>query len=139
MTWTHQPHRLAKVSKDNPPRKVAKAARKAAEEKLYLEARKIALTRDKHCRICGGMRALQTHHLASRSSFGSKYVKEKHDPKNLLTVCGGPAGGDSCHAQIEGYVLKVFVLDQEQGADGFVRVEKFDKDEGDYIVALERA
>jgi hypothetical protein len=112
MSWTYQPDRLKKVTKANPPRRIAKEQRKAAEDALYLAARTVAMERDgQHCRICGG----------------------------LLTVCGGPAGGDSCHALIEGYVLKLFVLDHEAGADGPIRVEKFDKQEGDYIVAIEAA
>jgi hypothetical protein len=140
MSWTYQPDRLKKVTKANPPRRIAKEQRKAAEDALYLAARAVAMERDgQHCRICGGLRMLQTHHLERRSSFGTKYVEEKHDPKNLFTVCGGPAGGDSCHALIEGYVLKLFVLDHEAGADGPIRVEKFDKQEGDYIVAIEAA
>lgn len=133
MTWTYQPHRLAKPR----PRALDKRDRQKAEDALYRKASAAAKKRDGgRCRCCGSDRAVESHHVERRSSFGTKYVEAKHSRRNLLTLCGGPEG---CHTLEKGKVLKVVVHDDEQGTDGFVTIFKWSDAHRDFLVFRKRA
>lgn len=142
MSWTYQPHRLAKVTKERPPKLLAKRAKQKAEDDYYDEQSAIAKDRDHfHCRICGAEGYVETHHVARRSSFGPKEMLRKHHHTNLLTVCAGPGrrGGKlSCHTQITGNVMKA-VSTTAKGTNGPVLVTKFDEKSGGFRVLQESA
>jgi hypothetical protein len=137
MSWTYQPERLAKFTKERPPKLLAKRAKQKAEDDYYDEQSAIAKDRDHfHCRICGAEGYIETHHVARRSSFGPKEMLRKHHHTNLLTVCAGPgrrAGKLSCYTQITGNVMKA-VSTTAKGTNGPVLVTKFDAAEGGFVV-----
>jgi 5-methylcytosine-specific restriction endonuclease McrA len=135
MSWTYQPDRLAKVTKEQPPKAVATEIRDAKQETTYKTNSAEARKRDGHrCRICGSMFNLETHHFIPRSLAGRK-VRDRVD--NLVTLCGG---NDGCHPLVTKHVIKLYAINPGLGtAARNLRVEKFDKNEGDYIVAIEAA
>jgi 5-methylcytosine-specific restriction endonuclease McrA len=105
--------------------------KKKAENTEYERNSRAARIRDRHhCRICGSMFNLETHHLVPRSIAGRSV---RHSLSNLITVCRDH------HEEITRHVLRLYPLDLVEGANGKVRVEKFDKDVNDYIVAMEAA
>lgn len=111
------------------PRALDRRDRKRDEERLYRENRAKAFARDgHHCRICGGFRLLECHHVESRSTFGPKRVQAKHDASNLLTVCA------DCHSLITQNVLKVHAT--ARGADAPVRIERWDDAQKGYVTHL---
>lgn len=132
MSWTHQPDRLKKVTKERPPAAVVKQTRDASREAIYRANSAEARKRDgHHCRICGSLFNLETHHLVPRSLAG-RAVRDL--VANLVTLCA------DCHKDVTRHVVKLFAIVPELGAAACnLRVEKFDKDEGDYIVAIEAA
>lgn len=142
MSWTHQPHRLAKFTAERPPKLLAKRAKQKAEDDYYDEQSAIAKDRDHfHCRVCGADGYVETHHVARRSSFGPKEMLKKHHHTNLLTVCAGPgrrSGKLSCHTQITGNVMKA-VSTTAKGTNGPVLVTKFDEKSGGFRVLQESA
>jgi hypothetical protein len=142
MSWTYQPDRLAKVSKERPPKLLAKRAKQKAEDAYYEAQQAIRKKKDHYmCRICGAGGYTETHHVERRSSFGSKEVLKKHHHSNLLTVCAGPgrrAGKLSCHAQLTGNVMKA-VSTTERGTNGPVLVTKFDEKSGGFRVLQKSA
>jgi hypothetical protein len=110
------------------PRILGKADSKRSEDALYRQNRLKALARDHHsCRVCGGSRLLQTHHVERRSHFGRKAVLAKHDVSNLLTVCHDD------HVLFTGNVLKA-VATSTQGTNGPVQITKWDDILQDYVV-----
>lgn len=121
------------------PRALSKQDRQRNEDRLYRQNREKALARDGHrCRLCGSHRFIETHHMAKRSSFGSKRVHKKHAVENLLTVCGPEVDPKSCHWQIEHNVVRVYAT-TECGTNGPVRAEKWDDNERGYVVVREAA
>lgn len=133
MSWTYQPDRLAKPA----PIEIGKQARRTSRDTAYKKASFAARRRDGgRCRICGDHRNLETHHLRPRSLVG----KAKRDElRNLVTVCGGP---DGCHEKVTKHVVKLYALDDQEGANGFLRVERWHqpKDQpGEYRTIRERA
>jgi 5-methylcytosine-specific restriction endonuclease McrA len=115
------------------PKALDRSDRKAAELRYYKSQRAIAMTRDgHHCRICGGIHQLETHHVQPRSHFGPKRVQHKHDAMNLLTVC------HDCHVLLTGNVLRAYAT-TDKGAGGPVKIWKYSDSEGGYIVYRERA
>jgi 5-methylcytosine-specific restriction endonuclease McrA len=132
MSWTHQPHRLAKVTKAQPPKAVAKQIRDAGRETTYKTNSAAARERDgHHCRVCGSLFTLETHHLVPRSIAG-RDVRDL--VSNLVTLCA------DCHKDVTRHVVKLYPIDPALGAAACnLRVEKFDKEEGDYILAIEAA
>jgi hypothetical protein len=117
------------------PAEIARQEREAARDATYRKNAKEARVRDGHrCRICGSMFNLETHHFIPRSLAGRK-LRDRVD--NLVTLCGGDGG---CHPLVTRHVIKLYAIDPALGtAARNLRVEKFDKDEGDYIVAIEAA
>jgi 5-methylcytosine-specific restriction endonuclease McrA len=110
------------------PRALVRKDRKRNELQHYKEQRALAMTRDaKHCRICGGMYALETHHVEPRSQSGPKRKVEAHDKSNLLTVCR------DCHRMVTEKLLKV-IPTTDQGADGPVRILKYSDADRGYVV-----
>lgn len=136
MSWTYQPDRLQKVTKERPPKLLAKRAKQLAEDAYYRDQQAIRKKKDNYrCRICGSDGYSETHHVERRSSFGPKEVLKKHHHANLLTVCAGPgrrAGKISCHDQLTGNVMKA-VSTTARGTNGPVLVTKFDEKEGGFV------
>jgi 5-methylcytosine-specific restriction endonuclease McrA len=132
MSWTHQPDRLKKYTKERPPAAVVRQTRDAARDKVYRDNSKLARERDgHHCRVCGSLFNLETHHLVPRSLAG-RDVRDL--VANLVTLCA------DCHKDVTKHIVKLFPIVPELGAAACnLRVEKFDKDEGDYLVAMEAA
>jgi 5-methylcytosine-specific restriction endonuclease McrA len=135
MSWTYQPNRLAKVSKERPPAAIAREKWHAERDATYRKNSQAARVRDgNRCRICGSMFNLETHHFIPRSLAGRK-IRDRID--NLVTLCGG---NDGCHPLVTKHVIKLYAIDPSIGtAARNLRVEKWDKDEGDYVVAMETA
>lgn len=125
---------MAHVSFPKPrPRVLDRREKKNAEETLYRKNAAIARARDKHCRICGKREPLSTHHVRPRSLM--RKSPGKHAVENLLTVCWGPV---SCHQDLEDDILRVYPL-TDDGTNGKVLVERWDKAEDGYVVAMEAA
>lgn len=117
------------------PAEIARQEREAARETTYKKNAKAARTRDgNRCRLCGSMLNLETHHFIPRSLAGRK-VRDRVD--NLITLCGGDAG---CHPLVTKHVIKLYAIDPALGtAVRNIRAEKFSKDEGGYVLAIETA
>lgn len=130
---------VPKFHEHSQPRAVVRADRRKAEDALYRKASAAAKRRDQHCRICGGMRMLETHHVERRSSFGTKYLEAKHDRRNLLTVCGPSTDLSTCHGQLTKNILKAFPNDHAKGTDGTMTILKYSGSHKDYVVAQKRA
>lgn len=119
------------------PSALDKQARKAGRETAYKQASKAARSRDGHrCRICGSAVAVETHHLRPRSLVGKA---RRDELRNLVTLCGGPG---SCHEQVTRHVVKLYAHDEAEGANGFLRVERWHQPKGqpgEYRLIRERA
>lgn len=75
-----KPEEIAAKLQKPRPRVLDKQDAKKAEDALYRKASAAAKKRDGgRCRCCGSDRMLESHHVERRSSFGTKYVEEKHD------------------------------------------------------------
>lgn len=124
MSWTHQPDRLAKPA----PAAIDRDERRAGRDTEYRKNSKAARLRDgNHCRICGSQFGLESHHVVPRSLVG-KALRDQ--VANLLTVCADD------HALFTKHILKV---EGSTDANKPLRILKFDKDEGRYVVAMEAA
>lgn len=110
---------------------LSRMEKQSAENAEYVTNSKLARARDHHhCRICGSQFSLETHHVVPRSLVGKSL---RDDPSNLLTVCHDD------HVLITRHVIKLYPLDTAAGANGPLRVEKFDRDVKDWIVAIPAA
>ncbi len=114
------------------PSELERQAREAERAKTYRDNSHAARVRDgHHCRVCGSMFNLETDHLIPRSLVGRAL---RDLIANLVTLCS------DCHRDKTRHVLKLIPIDPVLGAAVLnLRVEKFDKDEGDYVVAIEAA
>jgi 5-methylcytosine-specific restriction endonuclease McrA len=132
MSWTHQPHRTSKYTAERPPAEITRQERESERDKVYREQSALARERDgHHCRICGSLFNLETHHLVPRSPVGRAL---RDLVENLVTLCV------DCHRDVTRHVIKLFAITPALGAAALnLRVEKFDKDIGDYVVAMEAA
>lgn len=117
------------------PTDLVKRERKGDEEKYYRQQKALAKKRDgKRCRICGAGDYVESHHVARRSSFGSREVLAKHHHSNLLTVCAGPRrnGVVSCHDLLTKNVMKA-VSTTDRGTNGAVFVTRWSDPHQDFI------
>jgi 5-methylcytosine-specific restriction endonuclease McrA len=113
------------------PVAISRMDKKRADDSLYAKNSRLARIRDgHHCRICGALQALEAHHLVPRSLVGKAL---RHALSNLLTLC------HDCHVLVTQHVIKLYAVDEQLGANGKVRVEKWDSDVEDYIVAIPAA
>lgn len=118
MSWTYQPDRLARPA----PSAVAKDARRAERETAYKIGSTAARRRDGgRCRLCGDHRNLETHHLRPRSLVG-KALRDRL--QNLVTVC------HDCHEEVTKHIVKLYALDEAEGANGFLHVERWHQPKG---------
>lgn len=113
------------------PVAISRWEKKRADDAEYERNSKKARKRDHHhCRICGALNVLETHHLVPRSLVGKAL---RHALSNLVTLC------HDCHELVTQHVIKLYAVDPEEGANGFLRVTRFNKDEGGYVVETEAA
>lgn len=113
------------------PSAISRVDRKSATEAEYRRNSATARIRDgHHCRICGTQFALETHHLVPRSLVGKAL---RHALSNLLTLC------HDCHEQVTRHLVKLYAVDPQQGANGKVRVTKYDEAEKGYVTIMEAA
>lgn len=61
---------------------------------------------------------------------------KKHAVENLFTVCAGTA--KSCHQQLTDKKLLLYPT-TDKGTNGPVRVEKYNKKTGEYVLAMRAA
>lgn len=124
MSWTYQPDRLRKPA----PSAIERDERRAGRETEYRKNSRLARIRDgNHCRVCGSAFGLESHHVVPRSLVG-KALRDQ--VANLLTVCAED------HALFTRHVLKV---EGQMDANLPLRILKFDKDEGGYVLYREAA
>jgi 5-methylcytosine-specific restriction endonuclease McrA len=113
------------------PSAISKDEKRRHRGSTYAANSKLARIRDgRHCRICGSQFALETHHLIPRSLVGKSL---RDEVSNLITLC------HDCHEQVTRHVMKLQVLDQMRGANGKVRVVKYDDAEKGYVMVMEAA
>lgn len=114
------------------PSEIARQEREAERDAIYRKNSKAARIRDgHHCRCCGSMFNLETHHLVPRSLVG-KALRDR--VTNLVTLCR------DCHTDVTRHVVKLFPIVPELGAAaGNLRVTRWDKNEGGYVVISEAA
>lgn len=117
------------------PMVVDRKARKRADESEYERNAAIVRERDGHCRVCGTVNRLSTHHVISRSR--ARRSKEKHAVERMMTLCFGTA--TSCHQQLHDGILKIYPNDAERGTNGTCTVEKWDKASKQWQVAMRAA
>lgn len=116
--------RLAKPA----PNAIADDEKQAARDAVYRKNSKEARRLDGHrCRVCGSSFSLETHHVVPRSLVG-KLLRDALE--NLLTTC------HDCHELFTKHVLKV---EGSTNARKPLRILKFDKDEGGYVLFREAA
>lgn len=117
------------------PSALSKQERRNGEDAELRRNAKAARERDGfRCRICGTHLNLDTHHLVPRSLSGRK---TKHQRQNLVTLCGG-ADDKSCHAQVTRHIVELHAM-TDRGADGPLRVAKFDRNNGGFVTVTEAA
>jgi 5-methylcytosine-specific restriction endonuclease McrA len=73
---------------------------------------------------------LETHHVVPRSLVG-KLLRDAL--ANLITLC------HSCHEEVTRHIVKLHPVDAALGANGKVRVTKFDEAEKGYVTVTEAA
>lgn len=115
------------------PREIDRGERQRSRESEYRRNSKLARQRDQHhCRVCGSRNGLEAHHLVPRSLVGRAM---RDQVTNLVTLCGGEG---NCHQLTTRHVIRIEAM-TERGADGPLRVSKFDKAEGGFVVVTEQA
>jgi 5-methylcytosine-specific restriction endonuclease McrA len=107
--------------------------RKGEDAELRKNARDARIRDGCRCRVCGTHLNLETHHLVPRSLSGRK---TKHQRQNLVTLCGGDE--KSCHVQVTRHIVELRAM-TALGADGPLRVTKFDKNNGGFVTVTEAA
>jgi 5-methylcytosine-specific restriction endonuclease McrA len=113
------------------PSAIATDDKRRQRESTYAANSRLARIRDgHHCRICGSQFTLETHHVVPRSLVG-KLLRDALS--NLITVC------HEDHRLVTRHVIKIEPVDPALGANGKVRVMKFDAAEKGYVVASEGA
>lgn len=111
------------------PTAIAKHERRASRETSYKKASAAIRVRDGfRCRLCGDHRNLETHHVEPRSRAG-KAVRDSE--KNLITLCA------SCHRDCTEHIVKLYP--GPDGANGLVRVTRYDKHAKDYLEVRKEA
>jgi 5-methylcytosine-specific restriction endonuclease McrA len=116
------------------PSALSKQERRRGDDAELRRNAKAARERDGgRCRICGTHLNLETHHLVPRSLSGRK---TKHQRTNLVTLCGGDE--KSCHVQVTRHIVQLHPM-TERGADGPLRVSKFDRNNGGFVIVTESA
>ncbi len=124
MSWMYQPDRLAKPA----PRVLGRDEKRSDRANEYRRNSRLARERDgHHCRCCGSQHGLETHHVVPRSLVGKAL---RDSLANLLTACR------DCHEQFTRHVLKV---EGSTDANKPLRILKYDKDEGGYVLFREAA
>lgn len=118
MSWTYQPDRLKKAA----PAAFERDERRADRDTTYKKASAAARKRDgSRCRLCGDHRTLETHHLRPRSLVGKA---QRDELRNLVTICA------ECHQQVTKHIVKLYALDEAEGANGFLHVERWHQPKG---------
>lgn len=113
------------------PSVISKDEKRRQRGSTYAKNSRAARIRDgHHCRVCGGAFNLETHHLIPRSLVGKAL---RDEPSNLITL------DRDCHEQVTRHVIKLAPVDLQKGANGKVRVTKFDADEKGYVTVTEAA
>jgi 5-methylcytosine-specific restriction endonuclease McrA len=113
------------------PSAISRMDKRRADDSEYARNSKLARIRDgHHCRICGALQALETHHLVPRSLVGKAL---RHALSNLLTACR------ECHELVTRHVIRLYAVDPQQGANGKIRVTKYDEAEKGYVTVAEAA
>jgi 5-methylcytosine-specific restriction endonuclease McrA len=113
------------------PSAISKDEKRKERGSTYAQNSRLARVRDgHHCRICGSQFNLETHHLVPRSLVGKAL---RNETSNLITL------DRECHEQVTRHVMKLQPLDAALGANGKVRVIKWDKDEQGYVTVTEAA
>jgi 5-methylcytosine-specific restriction endonuclease McrA len=111
------------------PVEIERREKRAGRETAYKKASAAARKRDgARCRLCGDHRNLESHHVVPRSLVGKA---QRDSVANLITLCA------ECHQDVTRHVVKLYP--GPDGANGLVRVEKYSKAEGGYVVVREAA
>jgi 5-methylcytosine-specific restriction endonuclease McrA len=113
------------------PVALSREDKRHAVESEYRKNSRLARIRDAHhCRVCGSQFNLETHHVVPRSLVGKLL---RNALSNLITVC------HSCHELCTRHVVKLTPMDPERGANGKMRVTKYDAAEKGYVTVTEAA
>lgn len=113
------------------PSAIATDEKRRQRDNTYAANSRLARIRDgHHCRICGSQFTLETHHVVPRSLVG-KLLRDALS--NLITLC------HDCHEQVTRHLVKLQPVDPQAGANGKVRVTKYDEAEKGYVMVTEAA